>query len=422
MQEREAEIQETTSSEVVDLDSLGFGIDNESIMTSSEDGGQVRDKFFSSTGLSDEDLNKLPPKTITTKDDSSNTEEEGDEGDENSSPATKPLTEDELNTFTEPTGEPSTKANSETIYSALNTLVESGDLLLLDEDKELKDYTNEDIVDMLKSNIHNIQSNLVEDLPNKFFGQLPIELQQAYNYVANGGTDMKSLFNTLAASEEIKSLDISNEGGQIDVVRSFLQATQFGTPEEIEDEIIAYQDRGDLEAKAKQFKPKLDKMGEEVVNQKLAKQAELKKMKDQQAQQYQQNIYDTLSKAELGGIKINSDVQNLLYNGLLNTSYPSVSGKQTNLFGYLIEKYQYVEPRHDLIAEALWLLSDENGYRESIRRGGVNEANEKVYKELKTLQQSSNTAKGTDTAKTKVNKVSRVAAPAMQRGFFSRNK
>jgi hypothetical protein len=51
-----------------------------------------------------------------------------------------------------------------------------------------------------------------------------------------------------------------------------------------------------------------------------------------------------------------------------------------------LEKYQYVEQRHDLIAEALWLLADPEGYKAKIKEKGSNETVEKTVRTLKTEQ------------------------------------
>ena len=104
------------------------------------------------------------------------------------------------------------------------------------------------------------------------------------------------------------------------------------------------------------------------------------------ARQYQDNVYNTLAAGELGGIKLDKKVQGLLFSGLVQPNYPSISGKPTNLLGHLLEKYQFVEPRHDLIAEALWLLADPNGYKNRVREQGSRQATEKVVKQLKTEQ------------------------------------
>jgi len=51
----------------------------------------------------------------------------------------------------------------------------------------------------------------------------------------------------------------------------------------------------------------------------------------------------------------------------------------------LLEEYQFSNnPRYDLIAETLWLLSDPDDYKEQIRRQGRNQATQETVKKLKT--------------------------------------
>jgi len=71
---------------------------------------------------------------------------------------------------------------------------------------------------------------------------------------------------------------------------------------------------------------------------------------------------------------------------LVQPQYPSISGKPTNLLGHLLEKYQFVEPNYSLIAEALWLLSDPDNYRQSLVKQGKNQAVEQTVRQLKTEQ------------------------------------
>jgi hypothetical protein len=63
-----------------------------------------------------------------------------------------------------------------------------------------------------------------------------------------------------------------------------------------------------------------------------------------------------------------------------------MSGRGTNLLGHLLEKYQYVEPNYSLIAEALWLLSNPEDYRNNLKRQGGNAAVENTVRQLKTEQ------------------------------------
>jgi len=141
---------------------------------------------------------------------------------------------------------------------------------------------------------------------------------------------------------------------------------------------------GKLEQKANQFKPKLDKMQESVIAQQLAAQEQKKHQQAEAAKIYTDSVYNTLSIGELSGVKLDKKIQSLLYSGLVQPNYPSISGKPTNLLGHLLEKYQFVEPRHDLIAEALWLLADPDGYKTRIKDQGGKAAIEKTVRQLKT--------------------------------------
>ena len=119
----------------------------------------------------------------------------------------------------------------------------------------------------------------------------------------------------------------------------------------------------------------------------MAEQEARKEQQEKAAKVYMDNVYNTLVGGEVSGIKLDKKTQSLLYSGLVQPNYPSISGKPTNLLGHLLEKYQFVEPRHDLIAEALWLLADPDGYKGKVREQGGKQATEKVVRQLKTEEQ-----------------------------------
>jgi hypothetical protein len=263
-------------------------------------------------------------------------------------------------------------------------MIEEGTLIPFDDDKPLEDYTTKDFRELFEANFEERENKIRENTPKEFFQSLPEELQYAAKYVADGGEDLKGLFRTLAHVEEIRELDPSDENDQAEIARQYLYATNFGTPEEIEDEINDWVDMNKLEQKANQFKPKLDRMQEEIIARQLAEQEQRKEMQAEQAKAYTDNVFNTLSAGDLGGLKLDKKIQSLLYSGLVQPNYPSISGKQTNLFGHLIEKYQFVEPRHDLIAKALWLLADPEGFEAKIREQGSKAAVEKTVRQLKT--------------------------------------
>ncbi|NDC94551.1 hypothetical protein EB118_07070 [bacterium] len=281
-------------------------------------------------------------------------------------------------------GRPKVEKNG--MAEVVNKLIEAGKIVPFDDDKPLDEYTLNDYQELLEANFAEIENKVRQETPVEFFDSLPQELQYAAKYVADGGQDLKGLFKVLASAEEVRDLNPSHESDQEQIVREYLRATNFGTIEEINEEIDSWKDRGELEAKALKFKPKLDAMQERVVQGKLAEQENLRKHQQAAAQQYMENVYNTVAAAEINGLKLDKKTQGLLYNGLVQPNYPSISGRPTNLLGHLLEKYQYVEPNHGLIAEALWLLSDPEGYRGKVREQAKVETTEKVVRQLKTEQ------------------------------------
>jgi hypothetical protein len=288
-----------------------------------------------------------------------------------------------------------------------------------DDEKELKDYTLDDYKELFMMNFDNREQRIRQETPKEFFASLPPELQYAAKYVADGGSDLKGMFRALAASEETKSISLDTEAGQERAARQFLQATNFGNDEEIQEQIDSWKDLDKLEAKAKQFKPKLDAMQEQIVQRQVAEQEEKRLQREQQSQMYADSIYNTLAEGKLGEIKMNNKIQNMLYQGLIQPNYRSISGQPTNLFGHLIEKHQYVEPNHGLIAEALWLLADPEGYRSEIAKGATNEAVAKTARQLK-VEQSNKIASGNEEPDVRSNKKQPSGLKRAPKNFFKR--
>lgn len=275
------------------------------------------------------------------------------------------------------------------IADVFQKLIKEEKIVPFEDDKSLEEYSAKDWEELIEANLEERANQVRRETPKQFFDSLPEELQIAARYVANGGMDLKSLFSTLAQAEETRQLDISNERDQEVIIRDYLRATGYGSAEEIEEEIEVWKDLGKLEQQAHKFKPKLDKMQETVVARKLEEQEMRRKQQEQASQQYMQNVYETLKDGALGDVKIDRKTQNMLYNGLVQPNYPSVSGRNTNLLGHLLEKYQFVEPNYTLISEALWLLSDPDGYKARIMEKGSQKAVEATVRKLKTEQANS---------------------------------
>lgn len=260
-----------------------------------------------------------------------------------------------------------------------------------DESKQtLDDYLGtlgeKDYEELWQANIDNLKNEVASNTPQEFFESLPEELQVAAKYVADGGQDLKGLFQALAQVEQVRELNPTDENDQESIVRSYLQATNFGDAEEIEEELTTWKDLGVLEKKAKQFKPKLDSMQAEIVQSQLAEQEARNRQQKQAAEAYMENVFEALRPAEINGLKLDKKTQASLYAGLVQPNYPSISGRPTNQLGHLLEKFQFVEPNYPLVAEALWLLSDPEAYRQNIAKNAKNQAVEQTVRQLKTEQ------------------------------------
>ena len=297
----------------------------------------------------------------------------------------------------------------------LKRRIESNEMFAFDDFDEKKqsldDYlgslSQKDVDELWKANVDNLKNEVASNTPAEFFQSLPEELQYAAKYVADGGQDLKGLFSALAQVEEIRDLDPKEEPDQEYIVRQYLQATNFGTADEIEEELETWKDIGVLEKKAKQFKPKLDAMQEEIVKYHVQEQEQKKQQQEEAANAYMQNVFEALRPAEINGLKLDKKTQAQLYSGLVQPQYPSISGRPTNLLGHLLEKYQFVEPNYPLIAEALWLLSNPEEYRGSLMKQGKNTAIEQTVRQLKTEQSRKNVSTYQEEEETRSRKLAR---------------
>ena len=272
------------------------------------------------------------------------------------------------------------------ISDVFSKLINEDKIVPFDDDKDLSEYSAKDWEELIQANLEEKANQVRRETPKQFFQSLPEELQIAAKYVADGGKDLKALFSTLSQVEESKSLDVKKSNDQEQIITQYLSATGYGTQEEIQEEIEIWKDLGKLEQQANKFKPKLDKMQEKVVAQKLQEQELKKKQQEQASKAYMKNVYDTLKDGTLGDLKVDRKTQAMLYNGLVQPNYPSVSGRNTNLLGHLLEKYQFVEPNYALISEALWLLQDPVSYKAKIMDKGAQKSVEQTVRKLKTEQ------------------------------------
>jgi len=280
------------------------------------------------------------------------------------------------------------------MVEAANRLVKKGVLQLFDDGKDVEKYTIDDFEELIEANISSHVGRTAEHAPIEIFKQLPEEVQAVIHYAMNGGHDMKSLFGQLAKTQETFDLNIDNEEDQETIARQYLNATDFGTMEEIEDEINDLKDRNGLAKYAERYKPKLDAKQADVIEKRLKTQQAAQDRKVQMEKNYQDVVYNVLNSNTLNGIPLNNKIQTMLYYGLTDsTKYQDAKGNSTNALGFLLEQHQFgAKANPSLVAEALWLLADPDHYRNSVKQIGINQANTNTVRQLRTEESSRNTS------------------------------
>lgn len=383
----------------IDIDSLFAGAPGaDSIVTPSGEPTEIKPNIFSKkqTNLDflDEDEKKEDGTFNSTTNNVASNKEIKDALNEILDESDVPV--DDTDTKSKGAGRPKTEKSG--LVEFLKKRIESNEMFAFDDYDEskqsLEDYLGslgeKDVEELWQANVSNLKQEVAASTPAEFFQSLPEELQYAAKYVADGGQDLKGLFQALAAVEQVREMDPTDDNDQEHIVRQYLQATNFGDASEIEEELNTWKDLGTLEKKAKQFKPKLDQMQEQIVQAQLQEQEYKKQQQQAAADAYQQNVFEALRPAEINGLKLDKKTQAQLYSGLVQPQYPSISGRPTNLLGHLLERYQFVEPNYPLIAEALWLLSNPDEYRGNLMKQGKNQAVEQTVRQLKTEQSRKN--------------------------------
>ena len=372
----------------LDIDSLFSGAPDASSVVTPDAPTSVQDKKPSVFAKSQMDLSFLDPSKENEAEDGEKSEEESEKKEDKKEDVSRETLDDILKPDVEDDqkqgGRP--KLDKSGMVETFGKLIEEGLIVPFEDEKPMEEYSVKDWKELLEANFQEREKKVKQETPKEFFESLPEELQYAAKYVADGGQDLKGLFQALAQVEEFREMNPQDPNDQEFIVRSYLRATGFGNDDEISEEISTWKDLGKLEQQATKFKPKLDAMQESVVQQQLAQQEQMKVQQQAAAEAYIENVYETLKAAEINGLKLDRKTQATLYTGLVQPQYPSISGRPTNLLGHLLEKYQFVEPNYPLIAEALWLLSDPEAYRQNLVKQGKNQAVETTVRQLKTEQ------------------------------------
>jgi hypothetical protein len=106
------------------------------------------------------------------------------------------------------------------------------------------------------------------------------------------------------------------------------------------------------------------------------------------SERYAETIFKVLDNPTLNGIPLSEKEQTMLYYGLSdNTQYQDRNGDATNALGHLIERYQFGDNADpSVLAEALWLMADPQGYRNKVLSLGKQRQDTRTVRNLKTAE------------------------------------
>ena len=354
------------------------------IVQGEEEEDEKKPNIFSSTGVDTSFLdNKPQPAKPAAKVEDSNDDESLST--ENAEEALNEL-DSLISQQEDTTGRGRKKVDKSGLVELASKMIEEGVLFPFDDDKPLDEYSAKDFRELFEANMKEKEAELSQRIPQQIFQSMPGEMQYLMDYISKGGTDLKGMMQQLSQVNEAMELDPSDPNDQEIIVRQYLSLKGDMSQDEIEDEIATFKDMDRLEQKASQYKPKLEAVREKEVARRIVEQEKQKEQQQAIANEFVDSVYGVLEKGEIGGVKLDRKTQNMLYTGLVQPGYPSITGKPTNLLGHLLEKYQWVEPNHELIAEALWLLADPEGFKTKIKSQGNRAATEQTVRSLKTEQ------------------------------------
>lgn len=275
-------------------------------------------------------------------------------------------------------------------------LIKKGVIFPFDSEKKPEEYSAKEWTELFEENFKDRDNSAFASAQKNVLESMSPTLQALAMYEFEGGDNLKPVLEAMLKTERSRTLDVEKPEDHEEIVKTWLRFTDFGSEEEIEEEVQTLKDtEGALEKRARRDKPKLDAKVKEQLDKQVAEQRANNQKRQEALQNYHDNIVNILKPSELNGIKIDENVQGMLYNGLTSYTYDSISGRKTNLFGHLIEKYQILEPNHALIAEVLWHLQDPEGFKAKLKTAGEKETTAKHRALLK--QEQSNKSATTST-------------------------
>lgn len=285
-----------------------------------------------------------------------------------------------------------TKAStvSEGLRTILKTMIADGKLIPLVNDEgneeDIDNYKEEDIQALIDANLVQRNEETEKNALQAVFSTLPKPFQDAFIYYMQGGKDIMHVVNTSIESEKASKLDETSPEGQEDIVRQFLTTSGFGTAEEIEDEISTLKDSDRLEKRALQFKPKLVDIYNRKVADENQKALQQKTSRVEKWQGFSKGVYEVLKDGKVNGFDAPPKVREMIYSGLCQPLKSENDGTLTTKFDVLLDSYKDNNTNYGVLSEVMWLLSDPEGFHETMKKNYSKEVTASTMQQIKSEQ------------------------------------
>jgi len=229
---------------------------------------------------------------------------------------------------------------------AVSSLVEKGLLQVFVDDngnpeKDLKEYTPEELAELIESNITTAIETTAQNAPVEMFKTFPKAVQDVVHYTLSGGNEdqLKGLFQQLAQVQETLDLDPSDENDARKIIKQHFEVEGIQTAEEIEDSITKIEDLGKLSEYGQKYKKILDAKQAAVLQKRLSDQEEKAKQKEQLELQKNAKFYESL-KVPFEDLELDVEVRKSLYAGLTTKKFQDDKGDALNELEYLVRQKQ----------------------------------------------------------------------------------
>lgn len=270
-------------------------------------------------------------------------------------------------------------------------LVDKGKLVPFEGDKDISEYSKQELKELLEANIEEIKNSTSESVLERFIDSLPEELQALIEYHIEGGKDIYEILKVIGKDAEVFQLDPTDEKDAERIVAYYMKNKLGLSDDEIEEEIDLYKKAGKLTLKAEKFYDETKKMQKEELDKRIKEQEEIKRQIEEKLEFFQKGIRKVVLSGKLSNLEVDKQKLKELEQGITQSSFDSITGKKTNLLGHLIEKYAFVEPNHELLLEALWLLKNPEEYKKHLIAVGEKKATTDTIRKLKTSSERSTT-------------------------------